>query len=166
MGTNNVTVCSLISLLAAFAISSNVVSAASDSERIAQLEARLLLLEKRLAETEQKLEVADAPAPAPVASVTRNNILDNKTTLDMLASSTWRNLRWTQEEQWDGIVAGMSEEQVIELLGDPPRSVKSMKPRVDMVYWYETSLRDRSNSMRGKVSFKKGKVIAVQKPIF
>jgi len=55
---------------------------------------------------------------------------------------------------------------VIELLGSPPRSVKSLKPRVDKVIYYETSIRDSSNSLRGKISFKDGIVIAVQKPNF
>jgi hypothetical protein len=37
---------------------------------------------------------------------------------------------------------------------------------VDKVIYYETSIRDSSNSLRGKISFKDGIVIAVQKPNF
>jgi hypothetical protein len=37
---------------------------------------------------------------------------------------------------------------------------------VDKVFWYETSLRDRSNAIRGKISFKDGKVFAIKKPNF
>jgi hypothetical protein len=37
---------------------------------------------------------------------------------------------------------------------------------VDEVFFYETSLGDRNNSLRGKVSFRKGQVVTVQKPNF
>jgi hypothetical protein len=58
------------------------------------------------------------------------------------------------------------EAKVIEFLGKPPRSVKSLKPRVDRVFYYETSLADQSNALSGRISFRDGKVIAVRKPNF
>jgi hypothetical protein len=83
-----------------------------------------------------------------------------------MASSAWRKLRWTQPEQWEALRPGVSEETVIDALGRPPRSVKSLKPRVDKVFYYETSIRDKSNSLRGQISFRKGQVLTVQKPNF
>ena len=134
---------------------------------IARLEQRLLLLEQRLAETEQETKEVKVLASSAVASGGSSSaVLGNQATFDILAGSAWRNLRWTQEEQWEGIERGMTEEQVIELLGEAPRSVKSLKPRVDKVLYYEASLRDRSNALRGKVSFKGGKVISFKKPLF
>ena len=103
---------------------------------------------------------------ASSGSASENSILGNAATFDILANSAWRNLRWTEEGQWAGIKNGITDEQVVELLGSPPRTVKSLKPRVDEVYYYETSIRDHANSLRGKVSFKKGKVIAFTKPDF
>ena len=76
-----------------------------------------------------------------------------------MANSAWRKLRWTQPEQWEAVRPGVSADAVIDALGKPPRSVKSLKPRVDEVFFYETSLGDRNNSLRGKVSFRKGKVV-------
>ena len=86
--------------------------------------------------------------------------------LDLLAKRAWRNLRWTQKNQWDGIEKGTSIETVVEKLGVPPRTVKSLKPRVDLVYFYETSLRDSVNGVRGKIAFKDGVVTTVAKPDF
>ena len=86
--------------------------------------------------------------------------------LDLLAKRAWRNLRWTQKDQWDGIEKGTSIETVVEKLGVPPRTVKSLKPRVDLVYFYETSLRDSVNGVRGKIAFKDGVVTTVAKPDF
>ncbi|HAV14290.1 MAG TPA: hypothetical protein DCX06_12475 [Opitutae bacterium] len=139
----------------------------SDAERIARLEARLLELESRLADTEQETKEVKVLASSVAASGgSDSSILGNKATFDILAGSAWRNLRWTQEEQWEGVKRGVTEEKVIELLGYPPRSVDSLKPRIDKVYWYETSLRDSSTGMRGKISFKKGRVVSVEKPNF
>lgn len=142
----------------------------AEADRIARLEQRLLELEQRLAETEQETKevkvLASSSAANAVASGNNASILGNAATFDILAGSAWRNLRWTQEEQWEGIKRGISEDQVIDLLGYPPRSVDSLKPRIDKVYWYETSIRDRSSAMRGKISFKKGKVVSFEKPDF
>lgn len=139
----------------------------ADAERIARLEQRLQELEMRLADTEQETkEVKVLASSAAATGGNQASILGNTATFDILSGSAWRNLRWTQEEQWAGITRGTTEEKVIELLGYPPRSVESLKPRVDKVYWYETSLRDTSSGMRGKISFKKGRVVSVEKPNF
>ena len=124
-------------------------------QRIQELEARLGAAEQ---ETKEVKVLAATGGENP-------GILGNAS-FDIMANSAWRNLRWTRAEQWDGIRKGISEDEVIELLGSPPRSVKSLKPRVDEVYYYETSLRDSSTALKGRVSFKDGKVIAFQRPDF
>ena len=150
------------SMLFPFSVKAEDVSA----DRIARLEARLLELESRLADTEQQTKEVKVLAASNSAGVSNSAILNNTATLDILAGSAWRNLRWTQAEQWAEVRRGISEAKVIELLGNPPRSVKSAKPRVDKVAYYETSIRDRSNSLRGKVSYRDGVVVAFQKPNF
>lgn len=140
----------------------------ADAERLARLEKRLMELEARLAETEQ--ETKEVKVLATSAATTdggeRASILGSGATFDILAGSAWRNLRWTQEEQWEEIKPGVTEEKVIELLGYPPRSVDSLKPRIDKVYWYETSLRDRSTTMSGRISFRDGRAVYIKKPDF
>lgn len=155
-------------LLLSAAAPSGLHAADADAERIAQLEQRLLQLEQRLDSQEQETKEVKTLAASGAANAGQSgsSFTGNPLALDIMAGSAWRNLRWTQEEQWAGIRKGISEEQVIELLGSPPRSLDSLKPRVDKVFWYETSLRDRSNALRGKISFKDGKVIAIKKPNF
>jgi len=142
----------------------------AEAERIARLEQRLLELEQRLAENEQDTKevkvLASNSAANAAASGGNASILGNAATFDILAGSAWRNLRWTQEEQWEGVKRGVTEEKVIDSLGSPPRTVKSLKPRVDLVYFYETGIRDKSSQLKGKVSFKDGRVVAVEKPKF
>jgi hypothetical protein len=146
-------------------------AASSDmAARMAAMEARIMELESRLESAEEETEAAkreskEAKVMAASGGAQNPGILGGAS-LDILASSAWRNLRWTQPEQWDGIRQGITEEEVIEALGAPPRSVKSLKPRVDEVFYYETSLRDSSNVLKGRVSFRDGKVIAFQKPDF
>ncbi len=128
-------------------------------------EARIAELESRLAEAEQETREVKALA-ATGGNIPSSSILGRGATFDIMANSAWRKLRWTQPEQWEAVRPGVSADAVIDALGKPPRSVKSLKPRVDEVFFYETSLGDRSNSLRGKVSFRKGQVVTVQKPNF
>lgn len=139
-----------------------------NAERIARLERRLMELEARLSDQEQETKEVKVMAASGAAegSQAGKTFSGNPLALDIMANSAWRNLRWTQEEQWADVKKGISAEKVIELLGAPPRSLDSLKPRVDKVFWYETSLRDRSNTLKGKISFKDGKVVAVKKPNF
>ena len=135
------------------------------ADRMAQLEARLIAMEARLAEAEQETKEVKALA-ATGGNVPSSSILERGAAFDIMANSAWRKLRWTQPEQWDALRPGVSEETVIDALGSPPRSVKSLKPRVDKVFYYETSIRDKGNSLRGQISFRKGQVLTVQKPNF
>lgn len=130
-------------------------------------EARIVELESRLAEAEQETkEVKVLAASSAVSGGSGSSLLGNEATFDILAGSAWRNLRWTHEEQWEGIKRGITEEKVIELLGYPPRSLDSLKPRIDKVYWYEASIRDWNSEVRGKISFRKGRVVSFEKPDF
>lgn len=130
--------------------------------RITSLEGRLAALEQRLATNEKATETAQIMA----VSGGVGNSLSNSAALDIMANSAWRNLRWTRPVQWQGVVPGITEAEVIQFLGEPPRSVKSLKPRVDKVFYYETSLGDQSNALSGRISFREGKVIEVRKPNF
>ncbi len=130
-------------------------------------EARIVELEARLAEAEQETkEVKILASSGAVSGGSSSSLLGNEATFDILAGSAWRNLRWTHEEQWEGIKRGITEEKVIELLGYPPRSLDSLKPRIDKVYWYEASIRDWNSEVSGKISFRKGKVVSFEKPNF
>ena len=130
--------------------------------QIAALEKRLAQLESRLSVNEKKTKEAKVLA---TNTSTSNRGAAGNSTLNILSNSAWRNLRWTEADQWKTVVNGASIAQVEDALGKPPRTVKSLKPRVDLVYFYETSIGDK-HGLNGKVSFKKGKVIAVTKPDF
>jgi len=160
----------LLTLVAALFCAPALHSATEEemAAKMALLEKRLAELEARLADNEQETkEVKVLAANSTTAAGAANTgILGNAATFDILANSAWRNLRWTQEEQWATIRKGSTIQEVEEALGYPPRTVESLKPRVDLVYFYETSIRDRSTGMRGKISFKDGKVVFVQKPDF
>ena len=143
------------------------VSAASEEEmaaKLALMEKRLAELESRLSDNEQKTKEVKVLA-ANSGSNANRGILGSGATLDILSNSAWRNLRWTQEDQWKTVVKGATLEQVTDALGKPPRTVKSLRPQVDLVYFYETSIGDK-HGLNGKVSFRKDKVIAVIKPDF
>lgn len=149
---------------AAVLVCSSAGHAASEEEmaaQIAALEKRLAQLESRLSVNEQKTKEAKVLASSSAAG----SGAAGRGALGVLSNSAWRNFRWTEAKQWETVVNGASIEQVEDALGKPPRTVKSLKPRVDLVYYYETSIGDK-HGLGGKVSFWKGKVIAVTKPDF
>ena len=157
--------CATSALLVVSAVPS--VSAASEEEmaaKLALMEKRLAQLESRLSDNEQKTKEVKVLA-ANSGSNANRGILGSGATLDILSNSAWRNLRWTQEDQWKTVVKGATLEEVNDALGKPPRTVKSLRPQVDLVYFYETSIGDK-HGLNGKVSFRKDKVIAVIKPDF
>ena len=157
--------CATSALLVVSAVPS--VSAASEEEmaaKLALMEKRLAQLESRLSDNEQKTKEVKVLA-ANSGSNANRGILGSGATLDILSNSAWRNLRWTQEDQWKTVVKGATLEQVTDALGKPPRTIKSLRPQVDLVYFYETSIGDK-HGLNGKVSFRKDKVIAVIKPDF
>ena len=141
-------------------------SAASEEEmaaKLALMEKRLAQLESRLSDNEQKTKEVKVLAASSNAS--NRAVLGGGATAEILSNSAWRNLRWTQEDQWKTVVKGATIEQVTDALGKPPRTVKSLRPQVDLVYFYETSIGDK-HGLVGKVSFRKDKVIAVTQPDF
>lgn len=132
--------------------------------------AQIAALEKRLAQLESRLSVNEKKTKeAKVLATNTNSAIrsgaSNNATLNILSNNAWRKLRWTEEDQWKTVVNGASIAQVEDALGKPPRLVNSLKPRIDMVYFYEASIGDK-HGLNGKVSFKKGKVVSVIKPDF
>lgn len=129
--------------------------------QIEALEKRLAQLESRLSVNEKKTKEAKVLA----TNTSKVNSAAGNSTLNILSNNAWRNLRWTEEDQWKTVVNGVSIAQVEDALGKPPRTVKSLKPRIDLVYFYEASIGDK-HGLNGKVSFKNGKVVSVVKPDF
>lgn len=162
----------------------------TQQERIAILEARLTELELRLSEAEKqknddsndtetrieefqvRLAASEQRAQAAEQLAAESRVLAEKAEKinarsEASAKTNANNkLLWMQEKQWNAIKPGVSMEKVIELLGPPPRSLDSLKPRVDQVFYYQTSLRASSDLLTGKISFRKDKVHTVEKPNF
>ena len=144
--------------LPALFIASTIGAMGQSDENVNALEKRLGIIEARLAALEKK--------PSNVASIKPSSSSINQATMDILAKSAWRDLRWTDQKQWENLKNGMTTDDVIKLLGKPPRSVKSLKPKVDLVYFYEVGILDASSAVKGKISFKNGVVVDFQTPDF
>ena len=56
--------------------------------------------------------------------------------MHLAKENAWRKYRWTDPTQWALIKKGISKRAVIEALGNPPRWISSMKPRVDTVFFF------------------------------
>jgi len=131
---------------------------AQSKQEVERLQKRLATLEARLAALEKKPRTGSASGMGASAV--------NPVAMDIMAKTAWRDLRWTDEGQWKQIRHGMTSNEVVALLGSPPRSVKSMKPKIDLVYFYEASLLDRQSMVKGRVSFKDNAVVDFLAPDF
>ena len=129
-------------------------------------EARIKALEVQLAEAHQKAKIAEQFATESAFQKEDYSVVKNNPTTEIPTTAVNGKLLWTQEKQWDEIEPGVTMDKVIELLGTPPRSLDSLKPRVDKVFFYQTNPKLSSYPLHGKISFRKGKVLAVEKPDF
>ena len=178
----------MIAFAASLSAETNVLD--EQEGRIAALEHRITELEARLAEAEklndQSLHDAKTrieTLEAQFAKANRTAEVAEQTAMEKLSAEGYLveqsnavtqvpaafiddKLLWTDEKRWNEIKPGVTMEKVIELLGAPPRSLDSLKPRVDKVFFYQTNPKLSSYSLNGKISFRKGKVLAVEKPNF
>ncbi len=65
---------------------------------------------------------------------------------------------WMEASKWDQLKVGMSEEQVIELLGEPTMKDPSMHKKIDNFYTYQGRRVASGKRVRGVVRFYRGKV--------
>lgn len=165
-------------------LSAEIDDRAESGDRIAILEARLAELEDRLNEaeeskkgdslhaedriTELELRLADAEKRAESAErlAVESTSKKRKAVSDRIRSHSNQEPIWKREERWDEIKPGVSMETVVKLLGQPRRSLDSLKPRVGKVFYYQSSLQVSADSLRGKISFRDDKVLTVKKPDF
>lgn len=124
--------------------------------RVSNLESRLEQYE-RVESTSENLEI-----PNKIPNHTGGQFVG----MHLAKENAWRKYRWTDSVQWAQIKKGIFKSVVIEVLGNPSRWISSMKPRVDMVYFYEIGGRFKGTQLKGQVSFKDDLVVAYQKPDF
>ena len=130
-------------------------------ERMADLEARVAALEARLSDAEA--ESAQVKERVEAAEAEKDDWIsfDN---LNPFVRHAWVNEAWTRPEPWQGVKNGQTPEEVEKILGQPTRTVRSLKPKVDLVYFYEGNI--QGHKIRGKVSFRKDSVVSVNVPTF
>lgn len=122
--------------------------------RVAALEARLADAVAESAEVKERVEAAEAEKDEWMS-------FDN---LNPFVRHAWVNEAWTRPEPWQSVKSGQTPDEVEKILGEPTRTVRSLKPKVDLVYFYEGNI--QGHKIRGKVSFRKGVVVSVKVPTF
>ena len=150
----------VVLILAPLFISSSLYAQTLE-ERVMDLEARIVALEARLGDAEAEaaaaLERADKMEEEKKSWVSMDN-------MNPFVRHAWVNEAWTREESWAAIREGLSPDEVVAILGEPTRTVRSLKPMVDLVYFYEGSI--QGNKIRGRISFRDDATIHFKKPTF
>lgn len=153
---------------------SNFVSA--QDETTAKLDA----FEKRLASLEQentklrerisKLEKADTEAIAEQVTglvpkdETEKKAFFDKFRIEFQSSQDQALGPWTTPEPWTKIRKRMSEYSVREILGRPTRIRPSVKPYVEVVYFYKGDLNSDGEDETGYVELKDKRVVSFKSP--
>lgn len=148
-----------------------VLSGQSVEERLAALEEKIAVLENRVvtaeAETSEALERAEAAESRAEQAETSRKEKGSWVSMDTLnpfVRHAWVNEAWTRPEPWQQVRKGQTEAEVIDILGEPTRTVDSLKPKTDMVFFYEGRIRDAK--INGKISFRRGRVKSIKQPNF
>lgn len=114
-------------------------------------------LEARVAALEQREERARAAVPAPIREQVRAEIS---------SFEAERQPPWMSADSWNALKPGMSEQEVITLLGPPTRKLDSLRAQVDSVFFYRSQARGAGRPLEGKVNFVRGRVRDFEAPRF
>jgi hypothetical protein len=130
----------------------NVANAADDfrvmklEQDMRNLERQVQMLQRQLSELQQQSgSAARTYAPRPEREPSTNEDAE----------------KWLSTAAWDRVRAGMSELQVVEILGKPTAVRPDAEERRALLYTLEIGT---TGFLTGSISFDAGKVVAIQKP--
>ncbi len=167
--TRFITALSILTL----SVSASPLSAA-DSDYVTRAEYNELLhrldaMEKSIASFQS--EVVDQAAEVAIASRQTNMDATSSSIIDDVVSVIHAREEdafypWMDEARWDQLNAGMSEAQVIELLGEPTLKDPSMHKKIDNFYTYQGRRVASGQKVKGVIRFYRGKVKNFDRPDF
>lgn len=138
-------------------------AAADEASRISRLESELQLLRSQLDEQNRRIQRLEAElkrraGPAAAEPPPRRRIDELPTD----RPATTERLAWHSPEAWEGVVKGMTAEEVMQVLGEPTavESVDAFK-----TLFYRGTVPGGA-SVSGHVNLRDGRVVAVSKPAF
>ncbi len=143
----------LIAALAATIVSHPALG--DDASRVTILESQIQQLRTRIDEQNRRLDRLEAELSRRTGEPRIVMVPEGRAN-PAVKSATGKQ-PWHAPEAWDRVAKGMTQAQVIEILG-PPSSVESMAPYSTLFY--------RLDSLDGLVNLREDRVVAVRKPEF
>ena len=138
-------------------------AAADEASRISRLESELQLLRSQLDEQNRRIQRLEAElnrrvGPAATEPLPRRRIDEMRTD----HPATTGRLPWHSPEAWEGVVKGMTAEEVTQVLGEPT-AVESVDAFKTLFY---RGAAPGGASLSGHVNLRDERVVAVSKPDF
>jgi len=138
-------------------------AAADEASRISRLESELQLLRSQLDEQNRRIQRLEAElnrraGPAATEPLPRRRIDELRTD----QPATGERMPWHSPEAWEGVVKGMTAEEVTQVLGEPT-AVESVDAFKTLFY---RGASPRGASLSGHVNLRDERVVAVSKPAF
>jgi hypothetical protein len=152
-----------ISLLATLPVLSNAESNLEESllAELQSLRNEVSSLRERVESLEEKLDGAMATNTGP--AVEESGILDRLTDA-MHTRQVTTHYPWMEKSIWDKIQKGMSQEDVMGILGEPSMTDPSLHKRIDTVFTYRGRHPGTGEKIIGKVKFRRNAVVVIEKP--
>lgn len=163
---------SLLSLLAVCLLPALLLAESATNEAILaelkKLNAGLERLEKRLDDIDQRVDSIESVGVSVVQSADtagppNPNMIDRMVEAVQLRQESIR-YPWMDSSLWDKLQKGMSEDEVIGVLGEPILEDPSLHKRIDKVYTYRGRRPMTGELVLGKVKFYRNKVISIEAP--
>ncbi|MBD5782111.1 hypothetical protein IEN85_21615 [Pelagicoccus sp. NFK12] len=130
-------------------------------QQVATLEARVATLEATKAIPAGALD-ASAPEAQPRE---RKNLFDHMR-IELQKAEARASGPWTTPANWNGIQNGLTEDEVIEILGEPTDRKFSVRRDTDEIFYYRGDLEGTGEPIEGEIRIYKGKVRRFTLPDF
>ncbi len=157
----------IVCLFAVFADAETATNEAILAE-LRKLNANLEHLEQRLDDIDQRVDAVESVSAATIASAQTagppNPSLIDRMVEAVQAREESIRYPWMDTEIWSKVKKGMSEEEVVDILGEPTLEDPSLYKRIDKVHTYRGRRPMTGELVFGKVKFYRNKVVSIETP--
>lgn len=131
--------------------------------QIDTLESRISTLEGNPA-SKLDFSAVDAQPPKPIAETPSNKQWYKKFGINLEKADKEATGKWTEADNWKLIKEGMLEEEVIEILGEPNRTLETLKKHIDHFLIYRGYINNQTLKIQGRVKIYRDKVAGIEIP--
>lgn len=157
----------LLALFASLAVSAS----AQTDQQLDQVLAELKSLRQEVSELSARVEELEGKKLQPAETAPEVQPRERKSWFDNMRvelkkAEVRASGAWTTPSVWDGIETGLTEEEVLDILGEPTMRKFSVRKDTDEILFYQGDLEGSGEMISGEIRIYKGKVRRFNSPDF